>query len=122
MAHDPQYATETRQQAQLEALRASLGVVTDACKQSGVPRRTHYNWMDSDEAYREAYEMIVDEAIDFAETQLHNLIAEGNVRAIIFYLKTKGKHRGYTERFEYHNQVEPSKLIVYVDGSEDETS
>ena len=117
MAH----ATTIRQQALLDALRANLGIVTDACNQCGVPRRTHYNWMDTDDAYRDAYLTIADEALDFAESQLLELIAQGNTKAIIFYLKTKGKHRGYTERHEYQNQVEPSKLIIYVDESEDGT-
>jgi len=36
----------------LEALTINNGVVTDACNQCGIPRRTHYNWMDSDDAYR----------------------------------------------------------------------
>jgi hypothetical protein len=41
-----------------------------------------------------------DVAIDFAESQLHKQIKEGNSTATIFFLKTKGKKRGYVERQE----------------------
>ena len=39
-------------------------------------------------------------AIDFAESQLHKQIRDGNSTATIFFLKTKGKKRGYVERQE----------------------
>jgi hypothetical protein len=45
-------------------------------------------------------ESISDMALDFAESQLHKQISEGEVSATIFYLKTKGKKRGYIEKVE----------------------
>ena len=39
-------------------------------------------------------------ALDLAESKLIKLIKEGNLTAIIFFLKTQGKHRGYVERQE----------------------
>ena len=39
-------------------------------------------------------------ALDFAESHLHTQIGGGNTSATIFYLKTKGKNRGYVERQE----------------------
>ena len=38
--------------------------------------------------------------LDLAETKLIEAIGKGNMTAIIFYLKTQGKERGYIERFE----------------------
>jgi hypothetical protein len=38
--------------------------------------------------------------LDFAESQLHKQVKEGNTTATIFLLKTKGKKRGYIERQE----------------------
>ena len=45
-----------------------------------------------------------------AESQLHKQILKGNTSATIFYLKTKGKNRGYVERHE-HTGIEGTKLF-----------
>ena len=92
--------TEQHKKAMLDALEKSLGVVTAACKAVGIGRTTHYLWMQEDAEYKKAVEEISDVAIDFAESQLHKQIKDGNSTATIFYLKTKGKKRGYVERQE----------------------
>ena len=92
--------TEQHKKAMLDALEKSLGVVTSACKSVGVGRTTHYLWMDTDPEYKAAVEELSGVAIDFAESQLHKQIKEGNSTATIFFLKTKGKKRGYIERQE----------------------
>ncbi len=84
----------------LDALEKSLGVVTSAAKAVGVGRTTHYLWLQEDKEYKAAVEELSDVAIDFAESQLHKQIKEGNSTATIFFLKTKGKKRGYVERQE----------------------
>lgn len=81
----------------LEALERSLGVVTTACKQAQIGRTTHYRWLKEDTEYRDAVEDLKEVAIDFAESKLHGQIADGNVTATIFFLKTQGKRRGYIE-------------------------
>jgi len=86
--------------AMLEALEKSLGVVTSACKTVDISRETHYRWMREDADYKAAVEALSDVALDFAESQLHKQIKEGNSTATIFFLKTKGKKRGYIERQE----------------------
>lgn len=89
--------------ALLDALEKSLGVVTSACKSVGVDRTTFYNYYNTDPKFRDAVDSIENIALDFAESQLHKQIRDGNVAATIFYLKTKGKKRGYIERSEVQN-------------------
>ncbi len=93
-------ATETRKKAMIQALEKSLGVVTTAARQVGIERTTHYVWMKEDAEYKEAVQSIEDIALDFVETKLHTLIQNEDTAATIFYLKTKGKKRGYIERQE----------------------
>lgn len=84
----------------IEALEKSLGIVTTACKAVGISRQTHYEWCKTDAEYNAKVEGISDIALDFAESQLHKQIQSGEVSSTIFYLKTKGKKRGYVERQE----------------------
>jgi hypothetical protein len=56
--------------------------------------------MESDEQFKKDVEDISSMAIDICEAELWKLIKEGNSTAIIFFLKTKGKVRGYVERQE----------------------
>ena len=92
--------SDINKKAMIEALEKSLGVVTSACKSVGISRETHYRWTREDPEYQEAVEDISGVALDFAESQLHRQIKDGNTAATIFYLKTKGKGRGYIERIE----------------------
>lgn len=98
----------------IEALKKSLGVVSSACEEVGISRRTHYNWLNDDEEYKRKIEEIDDYCIDFAESALFKKIKEGDNTAIIFFLKTKGKKRGYIERTEQQveHKGEGFKLII----------
>lgn len=84
----------------LDALERSLGIVSTACEKAGISRQTHYNWLKDDPEYKEAVRAIEERTIDFAESHLHALIKDKNPAATIFFLKTKGKNRGYVERQE----------------------
>lgn len=86
--------------ALVEALEKSLGVVSTACKAAGISRDTHYRWLKEDPDYKAQVEELSEVAVDFAESHLHKLIRDGNPAATIFFLKTKGKNRGYVERQE----------------------
>ena len=89
-----------RKKALVEALEKSLGVVSTACKAAGISRDTHYRWLKEDPEYKAQVEELSEVAVDFAESHLHKLIRDGNPAATIFFLKTKGKSRGYVERQE----------------------
>lgn len=86
--------------AMIEALEKTLGIVSQAANMVGIHRSTHYLWMSEDEAYKSAVDGIADIALDFAEGKLHQRMKDDSDTAIIFYLKTKGKKRGYIERSE----------------------
>ena len=89
-----------KKESMLKALEKSLGVVNSACKIADVPRSTFYKWMKEDQEFAKEVEDIANVALDFAESQLYKQIASNSTAATIFYLKTKGKKRGYIERQE----------------------
>jgi hypothetical protein len=92
--------SDINKKGMIEALEKSLGIVTTACKAVGISRETHYRWLSEDEQYKSSVDSIADIALDFAESKLHKSIENGSDTACIFYLKTKGKKRGYIERNE----------------------
>jgi hypothetical protein len=86
--------TDTKKAAMLEALEKSLGIVSTACKMVDISRQTHYAWLKSDEEYKKA-------------------VASIQPAATIFFLKTKGKKRGYIERQEI--EVQEKKPLSWLD-------
>jgi len=97
----------------LEALEQYNGIVSTACASIGLARSTFYNWLNEDAEFKKSVDDIQEVAIDFVESKLMEKINGVQVMngesvyshppsdtAIIFYLKTKGKKRGYVEKKE----------------------
>jgi hypothetical protein len=89
-----------KKKAMLEALKKSLGVVTSACIEVNIDRTTHYQWLKEDDNYKKQVEDIENIAIDFVESKLFKNIKNEDVASILFFLKTKGRKRGYVEKQE----------------------
>lgn len=94
----------------LTFLQRSLGVVTSACKLADISRATHYQWMIEDPGYKAYVEGISEMVIDFAESKLHENVRDGKETSVIFFLKTKGKKRGYIE--SHHILAEEAPLHI----------
>jgi len=92
--------SDTLKRNLLSALESSLGNVTKACKSCECSRDTFYRFCKEDEEFKKATEDINNVAIDFAESQLFVNIGKGKEASIIFFLKTKGKNRGYFEKLQ----------------------
>lgn len=112
--------TEQHKKAIIEALEKSLGVVTTACKKVGIGRTQFYHWLKTDEDFAKEVDDIQNIALDFAESQLHKQIGDGNTSATIFYLKTKGKNRGYIERVEQDVNLSDKRIFNGIDLSFDD--
>lgn len=84
----------------IDELTKSLGIVSTACKKVGCCRQTFYDYYATDEDFKKQVDDIENITLDFVESKLLSLINENNPTAILFYLKTKGKARGYIERQE----------------------
>jgi len=97
--------------ALMQALEQSMGIVTNACKLVGLNRSTFYEYYNNDKVFANEVDSMQNYVIDFAETKLLENIKDKKETSIIFYLKTKGRGRGYIERKEVvDNQVESSEF------------
>lgn len=92
--------TERSKKRLLAELEAASGIIAFACKKAKISRMTFYRWCKEDAEFKERAEDIQELQIDVAEAKLLTKIQNGDTTAIIFYLKTKGKNRGYSERRE----------------------
>jgi hypothetical protein len=98
----------------LEALEKSMGIMSQAAKKIGVDRTTPYKWMREDEEYDARVKELLNVSLDFVEGKLFEAIDKNNITGIIFYLKTKGKQRGYVERHELAG-VDDKELKVEIE-------
>jgi hypothetical protein len=105
--------SDIQKKGMIAALEESLGIVSTACESMKISRQTHYRWLSQDKEYKMACDELMNMTLDFAESQLHGLIKNGNTAAIIFFLKTKGKERGYVERQEVKVQQDKPDLSGY---------
>jgi len=99
-----------RQETMLKALEVTGHNITQACKKVGIKRETHYYWLHNSDVYKKADEDIQESLLDFAETMLMKKIKDGDTTSLIFFLKTKGKRRGYSERPDVEVNIESKKI------------
>ena len=83
-----------------DAIRNARGFVTAAAQELGCSRRTVYRYLKKFAGAQESLEDAREKRHDFVENQLMKAVDKGNITAIIFYLKTQCKERGYIERYQ----------------------
>lgn len=83
-----------------KVLQNHLGIVTNACLEVGLDRSSYYKMRKLDGEFAAKCDEVIETTADFVESALLNRIRDGDTPSIIFYCKTKLKHRGYVERIE----------------------
>jgi hypothetical protein len=113
-----QKRTIDKKAAMLKALGTTCGNVSEAIRQLKdseitVGRTAHYRWLEEDEDYAKGVENAADKTLDLVEKALINQIKNGSVQATMFYLKTKGRKRGFNEKIEIDSNVsiDPIQII-----------
>lgn len=116
------YNVGHNKKALLVALEESLGIITTACKSTNIGRSSFYEYYNSDEEFKKSVDDIGEIAIDFVETQLFTQIKENNPTSTIFYLKSKAKHRGFSEIVHNEHTGKDGKPIelINVDVSDED--
>lgn len=103
----------------LEALERTMGIVTPACKEVGISRDRFYTYYNSDEEFRRKVDDIQDIQVDFVEGQLFRKIREGSERSILFYMRYRGKKRGYSDSVDITtggDKLDNQIKIIFLDG------
>ena len=99
----------------IDAIRESSGLLTLAAKKADVTYKTVWQYTQDFPSVKQAVEEAKEKMLDFAEGKLYEKIKSGDNAAIIFYLKTQGKARGYVERQEVTGEGgQPIKTEIIV--------
>lgn len=99
--------TAERKAITIKAYEKKGGNVASTCEAANIGRRTFYLWKETDPEFAEAIKDLDESLLDFAESKLMEKVQDGDLTAIIFTLKTKGKDRGYVERSEQNVTMNP---------------
>lgn len=97
----PKFQPQTYTDEQMiSALTLTKGLVYLAAEKIGCDPSTIYRRAKESEVVASALKRERGKMVDIAEARLWQLIQEGNATAILFFLKTQAKDRGYIERTE----------------------
>lgn len=84
----------------------NAGIVTEVANDLGVSRSTVRAWRDKDPAVAKMFDDAIEANLDLAESKLVKGLKMGQAWAVCFYLKCKGKHRGWAEKMELGGTLE----------------
>lgn len=90
----------------LTALKKHHGHISYACKECQIDRKTFYDYYHADEAFKEIVKEIEESNLDLVERKLIQNIKANDTTSIIFYLKCKGRVRGYVDKQHIEHSVE----------------
>lgn len=88
-----------------KAIIDSGGIIATIAERLGCEWHTAKTYIEKYAETKSAYEAESESVIDLAESKLIENIQANDNTAILFYLKTKGKKRGYVERTEINTEV-----------------
>lgn len=88
------------------------GNISATCTALGIDRNTFTAWREKYPKLNQLLSEVDESLIDFSESKLLESINEGNLTAIIFHLKTKGKNRGYIEQVDSNIKMNPFEELM----------
>jgi len=89
----------------IDAIPGTGGIITAIAKKVGCDWHTAKKYIVSYTTVNRAYQDECEKVLDLAESKTIEMIHASDGQMIRYYLSTKGKHRGYTERQELKIEV-----------------
>ncbi len=107
----------------IEACKGSMGICESARKRLGISRRAFYNYRKRYPDVQQALDDELERGLDYAESQLMQLIQAKDFRAIAFYLERKGRERGWgqQQQVNVHNDTPLQPIICFEQSHGDES-
>ncbi len=112
MRHKRARNKERNKERLLKCLEEENGLIYRACQKAGLAYSTYLRYYNDDEVFRERADEIEGLEGDRVESKLMESIDEGDTQAIMFYLKTKGRNRGYGNMAVQQKEQKPALPVV----------
>ena len=103
----------------LNAIKGSGGFYTKIANSLKCSWATAVKYVNLYEETKQAYSEELEIVLDMAESKLLENVQDNDNAAIQFYLKSKGKNRGYGESREL-NITQKTEMIIELEEDEDE--
>ena len=101
----------------LPLIEEYTGNLSLVARKLGVSRTTVYKFMEDHPTVKQSLSEAREKMIDNVESKLYSKALDGDTTAMIFFLKTQGKARGYVERQEVTG-AEGSHIVVRLVGDD----
>ena len=98
-----------------KAIQDKRGNLAAIGRQFGVTRQAVAKRVHGSAKLQKAWDEARETMLDNAETELYEQVVGGNTTALIFFLKTQGKSRGYIERQEFTGKDGGAVQIQFID-------
>jgi len=105
---------QNREKSLILEMLKKTPIIQIVCEKNGIGRATYYRWRQQDPQFaKEADEALAEGALlmnDLAESQLLSLIKDGNLGAIVFWLRNH--HTSYTNRVEITAKIKTEEKLT----------
>ena len=81
----------------IEAMKKFHGIVTKSCEAVGISKNQFYQYYNNDSNFKAEIDSMEDINLDTVEDKLFQNIMDRDKASIFFYLKYKGRKRGYVD-------------------------
>lgn len=97
--------------------------VSATCDAVDISRTHFYRMRKKNKKFAQGLDDVYEAIIDDVESALQTKIEKGDITAMIFFLKTKAKKRGYVEKMEVDNKhdIDPVQVWLPHNGRETNT-
>jgi hypothetical protein len=89
-----------------KAIQGSFGIISTIAQRLDCEWHTAKKYIELYDDIKQEYNNELEKSGDFAEASLLSKIKAGDTTSIIFFLKTKFKHRGYVEQTEMRHDCD----------------
>jgi len=108
-------AEQYKAQDFIAAIPGTGGIVTAIARKVGCAWNTAKRYIETHPTVQRAYQDECESILDLAEAKVISAIKDGDGTMIRYYLSTKGKSRGYSERTQIEALGDVVLRVIYGD-------